>query len=292
MRSSYRFVVRAYPPQYRRNHGHELVDTASQLAPDGWSLRQSVSLLVAGLRTRARFAVDGSDRRAWAGGISMALVLVFVVIAAPTTSYVLGADYFQGMTLRLWLITAANLIPLCVLAATTRWPAALTITVVVTLRLVSDLEHLGELSVGVNAGLSVLYAARYLALPAMAWWLALRTPGLRAASPVVVAVLFGLAVGLAYIADSLNQYLYIGLLIMLPVAGLALVAVDPRVIVTATVVWAWIAGWLVPGFVLVGLSEPGWEAAIGITIPTAVATVGVLASRYGLRRLNSSYAAI
>ena len=39
--SNYRWVMRAYPTDYRQAVGDELVDTANALSGNRWSLRQS-----------------------------------------------------------------------------------------------------------------------------------------------------------------------------------------------------------------------------------------------------------
>ena len=77
MTSGYVVVMRAYPKVYRAEHGDELIDTANELT-DGWSFRHSRSLLVEGLRTRARMATGREPRAAWASAIAFVLGVSFI----------------------------------------------------------------------------------------------------------------------------------------------------------------------------------------------------------------------
>lgn len=69
-RRPYRFVIRAYPPQHRRRHGDELIDTALAMTDGRWSARQALSFLGNGL-----MASLATPRRWW--GLAVLFPVVF-----------------------------------------------------------------------------------------------------------------------------------------------------------------------------------------------------------------------
>lgn len=129
MKRPYWFSIRAYPPNYRREHGGELIDTADAMNNGRWSGRQAASFLVHGARQSV------VDPRRWWG-----LSVLFPVFFALTQAGVLyswsqveqpqwhAAVYNAGFVFK-WL-TAPSLPVLLVLMAERigerpeRWRAA------------------------------------------------------------------------------------------------------------------------------------------------------------------------
>ena len=72
----YRVMLLGYPPHYRKRHGGELLGTLLEAHPSRRlpSLRESVSLLDAGLLTRLRTRLDQVP--AWADGLQLGLFLL------------------------------------------------------------------------------------------------------------------------------------------------------------------------------------------------------------------------
>ncbi len=217
MTSRYRLVMRAYPRTYRDAHGEEVLDTARALDAGSWSVRQASSLILGGFRTRSAAASNRGARSLWSTGLRVAVWLRLVVALSSQTAFWLGAD--GGIT----SMDGTKLMPLTVLALvvmsfTTRWPAAAAVTAV----------YVGA-ATGASGPLDPI--SYILAVPSVGavWWLALRTDGRRVAHPATtVSWIVGLiAVGLA--ADDPLAALTPGYL-LLAVAGLALLLVDPRII--------------------------------------------------------------
>ena len=281
----YRIVMRAYPDDYRRRHGDELVDTANELSSRRWSFRQSRSLLIEGLRTRAWIASDGSSSGIWASGIGLAFALWFLMGAARPIAYLLGATGdVTHLGQSAWALMALALVPLAVLTTTTKWPAVLVIAASAIIQLGnavrSEWDIIGHHPIAV--GLSGVVVA-----VAPAWWMASRGKGRRALSPrAALLLLLALAVGVSYAENSPNLVaVYLGVFIGLPIVGLLLVTIDPRLLIAASVLWGRAAAILVPGALLYGRLDLTTDTILPIVVPTMIAVLGILFSYLGTRRL-------
>jgi hypothetical protein len=75
----YRWLLLAYPPDYRAAHGEEIIGTLleaaspTQRSPSG---REATGLLLGGLRTRARQASAASPPRVWSEGLHLGVLLI------------------------------------------------------------------------------------------------------------------------------------------------------------------------------------------------------------------------
>ena len=82
LRRRYERLLFTYPSAYRRAHGEEMLGTLLEAArPDQRfpALRESASLLLGGLRTRAQQAAMQSPRRLWADGLQLGVLLIVLV---------------------------------------------------------------------------------------------------------------------------------------------------------------------------------------------------------------------
>ena len=82
LRRRYERLLFTYPPAYRMAHGEEMLSTLLEAArPDQRfpALRESASLLLGGLRTRAQQAARQSPRRLWADGLQLGVLLIVLV---------------------------------------------------------------------------------------------------------------------------------------------------------------------------------------------------------------------
>ncbi len=107
-RRSYRWVIRTYPPYYRRQHGPELIETALELNGGRWSARESRSFLVQGLALSARI-----PRRWWGLAAILAiaygpmLVLTEVVGSLEPHPTSLSNTLVNGTWILKWFTVAA-----------------------------------------------------------------------------------------------------------------------------------------------------------------------------------------
>jgi hypothetical protein len=82
LRRRYERLLFTYPPAYRMAHGEEMLSTLLEAArPDQRfpALRESASLLLGGLRTRAQEAARQSPRRLWTDGLQLGVLLIVLV---------------------------------------------------------------------------------------------------------------------------------------------------------------------------------------------------------------------
>jgi hypothetical protein len=82
LRRRYQRLLFTYPSDYRRSHGEEMLSTLLEAArPDQRfpAPREAASLLLGGLRTRARQAARQSPRRLWADGLQLGVLLIVLV---------------------------------------------------------------------------------------------------------------------------------------------------------------------------------------------------------------------
>jgi hypothetical protein len=79
LRRRYERLLFTYPPPYRREHREEMIGTLLEAGrPDQRvpALRETTSLLLGGLRTRAQQAARQSPRRLWADGLQLGVLLI------------------------------------------------------------------------------------------------------------------------------------------------------------------------------------------------------------------------
>jgi hypothetical protein len=82
LRRRYERLLVTYPPAYRRAHGEEMISTLLEAARPDQHLpapRETASLLLGGLRTRARQAAMQSPRRLWTDGLHLGVLLIVLV---------------------------------------------------------------------------------------------------------------------------------------------------------------------------------------------------------------------
>ena len=82
LRRRYERLLVAYPTDYRAAHGDEILSTLLEAARPTQrfpSWRESTSLLLGGLRLRARQAAKESPRRLWTDGLHLGVLLVVLV---------------------------------------------------------------------------------------------------------------------------------------------------------------------------------------------------------------------
>lgn len=282
MSPTYRLALRAYPPAYRHEHADELVATANELSPNGWSARQARSLVVEGLRTRARLAAGPTGAMTWFDGAALGLALWYLLGATAHLTYLLGArGDIASMSPPPGLSAIASVGALVTLTITTRWPTAVIhsalLTVLVLRILLADGGWPPELLVqGIGAA---------VAMTAIVWWLALRGPGRRALSPTVALSLLGAATAISWLLDSPGATVpAAAVLVGLPVAGLALAAVDPRPVVAGATTWLIFTATALPATAL----TLGGFTATRSTILAGGCALWLAVGRYGTRRMARS----
>ncbi len=287
MTSTYSLVMRAYPTSYRAEHGEELVFTANELS-DGWSFRQSRSLLVEGLRTRTRLATNGSPKEAWASGVAFALGFGFLMNVTELLLILVGFGSIDGFLIEdlppTWLVLAFALAPIAMMIST-RWPTALIVVAVITALQVYSFATVSPSRALISSSLptAIYYISQlfgWAVMAALLIWLAARTDGPRAFSPRSGALLTAAAVGLAWLVDSpFAPGLVLPLLVFsLLVLGLALITIDPRPLMVVPVL---ALVWLAPAFWFFS----SWTELVVITAITLFAFGGLsLVARYSVRR--------
>lgn len=103
----YRLALLAYPAEYRRARGDEILATLEdmQAGERRPSARQAASLLAAGVGERGR-AVTGADRSGvWAEGCALAALLL-LLLAATAATYVIGWDVWYARLHMRWPVAA------------------------------------------------------------------------------------------------------------------------------------------------------------------------------------------
>ncbi|MCP4222487.1 MAG: hypothetical protein GY773_03995 [Actinomycetia bacterium] len=284
MSPRYAIVVRAYPNSYRHECGDELVETANELADHRWSFRQARSLAFEGLRTRARISTNGSPRLVWANGIAVALGLWYLLRTAMPMTYLLGATGdVSGFSQSPRATMGFALVPLVGLVLTTRWPTAVLVTLTAIFAAIQAYQNDSRLFDHDDLVSALISQGAIIGL---AWWLALRGQGRRAFSPPTAIVLLAAFVATSYVFDSpgvieVLALLYIGL----PILGLVMVTIDPRVLVAATTLWLLRTIWSVSMVLAFGIDDLLY--LLMIAVPMLVTGIGTMLSRYGIRRLTT-----
>jgi len=271
--SGYRVVLMAYPPSYRRENGSEMTDTANELTGERWSIKQSASLVVGGLRTRTRQATGGSSREAWESGARVGLLVWLVTVFAHRFARAIFDDVYSsgGSTLERLLPLAAIL----AMMVSTRWWVALLVTAIWVLPLWA------------YATSPVIHSASYVqtALPlsgavGVAWWLAVATDGRRAVGPAIgISLVAATTVASPVVAASAGlEWMMVFALAVLVIGGLIASSVDPRVAAAGAVY----ASLFLPLGVVSGWNADRWAFFIVFSIAFALAAA---ASQVGMRRL-------
>jgi hypothetical protein len=273
LRRRYERLLVTYPSAYRRAHGEEMVSTLLDAARPDQQLpapREAASLLLGGLRTRARQAATQSPRRLWADGLHLGVLLIVLVN--------LGHALQPPSRFPLW-IALVGVTALAVLRGWTRTALiAATVTALAAARPLLPpvtlpwwLPGYGDWSVvaryGVPAAvLAVLAWPSIGRLQARSWWWLL----LPAAAMLPLA---GDAWALAQAA------LEVGLLLVVLVVAVA--ALDPRPAIGAAV-------YLAPGLVYaveetITTGAPS-TLALGYWAVLAALMVGFAAAAWRIRR--------
>ncbi|MFB4289148.1 hypothetical protein ACBI99_16015 [Nonomuraea sp. ATR24] len=94
----YRLLLRAYPHNYRSDHGGELLDVLLESTEPGRRLppaREAVALLVAGARTRLTQAARG---RAWPDGLHLGVTVLTLIQLATLVPYVGRVPLWVGIS--------------------------------------------------------------------------------------------------------------------------------------------------------------------------------------------------
>lgn len=89
----YRLALRAYPPEYRRERGDEILGTLAEMQSGSTrpSPRQVAALAVCGVRQRGLLATGGTRAGVWAEGCRLA-ALVLLVAAATASVFPIVID--------------------------------------------------------------------------------------------------------------------------------------------------------------------------------------------------------
>jgi hypothetical protein len=283
----YRLLLLAYPRAWRHEHGAEIRTTlleASQTQPGQRppEPRQAASLLMGGLRTRARMAAVGSAGRLWQGGLHLGALLLLLGQAA-------AALHMQWAQMAWGRADHASFPPnplalLPILGAVSvlrgRWRSGLVLTALTAAAAFSPAAgDIGAIDVS-----SWEMAARYL-LPVaivglLAWrppprqprsWLWLLVPVLMAVDAATSGAVFG-GTGGGRVTWLLLPVLLAGVLLLVPA--------DPRPAIAATV---FLAPFLVA---TLDLSRAIRQPIIGVLLWGGGTLALLLAAVWGTRRLT------
>jgi hypothetical protein len=273
LRRRYERLLVTYPSAYRRAHGDEILGTLLEAArPDQQfpAPRETASLLLGGLRTRAHQAAMQSPRRLWTDGLQLGVLLIVLVN--------LGHALQSPISFPLWIALVA-VTALAVLRGWTRTALiAATVTALAAARPLLPpvslpwwLPGYGDWSVVARYAVPAAVLA-VLAWPRMGrprarswWWLLLPAVALLPrAGPAWALAQAGLEVGL-----------------LLVVLGFAVAALDPRPAIGAAV-------YLAPGLVYaaeetITTGVPS-TLALGYWAVLAALMVGFAAAAWRIRR--------
>jgi hypothetical protein len=125
LRRRYERLLVSYPPAYRKAHGEEMLGTLLDAARPDQQLpapRETASLLLGGLRTRAHQAAVQSPRRLWADGPQLGVLLIVLVnlghaLQAPFPLWIALVALGALAVLRGWTRTALIAATVTALAA-------------------------------------------------------------------------------------------------------------------------------------------------------------------------------
>jgi hypothetical protein len=277
--SSYRVVLMAYPPSYRRENGSEMTDTVNELTDGGWSIRQSASLALGGLRTRSRHATRGSSRKAWESGARLGLLVWLMMLFASSLTYGFRVSVFDGIYPPIsldngWLLPLAAILAMMI---STRWWVALIVT------------SIWVLPLWTYATSGVIYSYSYVqvALPLLgmvvvAWWLAVATDGRRAVRAATgISLLVATTVVASVVASVVADSVGFG---WTPVHGLGALLPQAQMINTqgASTVMAISLAVLVIGGLLASTADPrvATTGAVYASLFLPLAVLAILEQRF------------
>lgn len=235
-RRPYRFVIRALPGDYRRQHGAELIDTALELRDGNWSVRESMHLLAHGLRSRALVATDASPQVAVTQAVMTTIELLAIGVVATMGSLVVTVESrFSIFYVDRWMIP---LVLMTAFALLLRRPKVLVIALTV-------------LTLATNFGLqfpplrdrtfAVAMILQTLVVATAGVWVVLRgRPRLHPVRSFALVVVLTI-VGIAFEPGALGRVFVIWLLGTL-VLGLLIARWDPRPLLLVACVMFWQEG--------------------------------------------------
>jgi hypothetical protein len=290
----YRRLLLAYPPQVRADRAEEILTT---LAESGGgerrvpSAREAWSLLVEGVRARARLAAADGPGRIWADGLQLGVLLVMFAN--------LGVLLREAWWYRAWMVLLGATV-VAILRARPRVALVLTAVAAVAARPLLPM-HLPQGLFGwapgygdwstvarqvapvlLVAGLSLPVLRRHLR-PRAWWWLLV--PVAQVAVPVLVVVVARAAgsVGLASIGPAqLERLGELGwtaarsapeAVVVAAALGLALVALDPRPAIAAMVLVAPGLAWALEQRAWLSPLASWYWLVIAVTVPLLVMAV-------------------
>ncbi|MCP4967092.1 MAG: hypothetical protein GY926_17895 [bacterium] len=277
--SGYGLVSRAYPRQYWDDNGEEILAVANEVSATAWSLRQALSLLGGGLRTRARLATRSTMRGVWESGARIALLLTLGLHIAGGLNSVVRSDWFfepvqAGMLgssvgafvvlLRRFGLLAAVLVS--VQSVFVAWNA-------------TQQFFWPPSQIGGRISLVAYLVGPALTYVALAWWLVLRGGAVK--SVAVLGPLAGVAAATALIGTP--DWFLVGIPLALLAVGLVLALCDPRLLAAMVLVGLI---WLVSALPLALTKE---DTGIGHWLPLALMlgllTIFTLIVRWSARRM-------
>jgi hypothetical protein len=280
----YSLLLLAYPRAWRHERGGEIRTTlleASQTHPGQRppALREAASLLVGGLRTRARLAADGAAGRLWHSGLHLGALLLLLGQAAAALQ-VQWAELPWGHSQHT-LYPPSPLALLPVLGAVSVLRGRGRVGLVLTALTAAVAFSPAATNID-PSGHSWGTAARYLLPVAIVGWLAWQRPPPRPRSwlwllvPVLVAVD---AAASGYVINDTGGRVTWLLLPALLVGALALVPVDPRPAIGATVL-------LAPQLARILGVPLAIQQPIGVLLWAGGILAFLLAAIWGTRRLT------
>jgi len=98
----YRFLLSAYPDAYRDTHEEEILATLMDGAAPGQmnpTARKSIGLIVGGLRTRGRLAVEEGWAALWADGLRLAAILLLASLLSDSIRALMPMGRFVFMAM-------------------------------------------------------------------------------------------------------------------------------------------------------------------------------------------------
>ncbi len=272
--SSYRLVMRAFPAEYRQEHGAEIVDTANSLTDNRWSVRQSLGLLTLGIQTRSRSAIGSDPRRVWSEGLLIAILLMSSTRAVDLTMWLSGhaargdIEMIETSSILSWHLAAAVVACVVLSRTTSRHAVAL----IAALELGPHVASVGSTTLAsllfILAGYSILL-----------FFLNRHGTGARVVSTGVLVVGVSLILMLAVVIQIPFAITGIGLVATTSI-GILVSPWDPRPLVAS-------GYWFV-----VSVGGPSLATAItntnfaGIAISTGLVTFGILLLVFAHRSLK------
>jgi len=280
----YRLATRSFPSDFRADHGDEMVDTALELGGGSFSLREALSLMTAGVRTRARHGLAGDQARLGLSAVRIGLFLFFGASVADV-----AAARWSGVTelISWWQIALTAAMPILMLFTTGRIAALM--------NLIATVIGWGWVIANVGVGQAHLqFVAASLMIAAGYLWIGWRGDGRRVMPPLTGLALLGGAVVMTRLFDWWQAFEYfvytpLPMLFLVVAAAAAISPFDPRlaagtaIFLTLTAVW----GVLTWSMNLDVAQQHDWDLVTPITVGGLLIAGLVMASRKGNRRLKN-----